>query len=60
VEVARIVDRKADIPSAVARARALPVWDGRESIPVKHAEPYTVTRMTGGGWRVDWEAVPWH
>jgi hypothetical protein len=57
MDVALVVDRKADIPAAVARARSLPVWDGRASIPVKHAEPYTVTRMTGGGWRVDWTAT---
>lgn len=58
MEVALIVARKADIPSAVARARALPVWDGRKSIPVEHAEPYTITPSPGGGHRVQWSVTP--
>ena len=58
MNVALIVDRKADIPAAVARARTLPVWDGQVSIPVTHAECYTVRRSPLGGWRVEWTAQP--
>ena len=58
MNVALIVDRKADIPAAVARARTLPVWDGRASIPVTHAERYTVRQSPLGGWRVEWTVKP--
>ena len=57
MDVALIVARKADIPAAVARAKSLPVWDGHDSIPVKHAESYTVARSPLGGYRVEWTVI---
>ena len=51
-----IVERKADIPAAVATARTLPAWDGEKVVPVQHAEPYTVRRSALGFWVVEWEA----